>query len=390
MQPNASFRSVPFWTRSYDAPIGRRVVIQEYPLRDLPTAQDLGRATREFSIDAYVLGDDYDRQRNALQQAIETPGAGELIHPKLGRRMVVLTDGSLSERNDEQRMARFSLKFTELGNGVGLIAKPNAAKRVEQSALELWIAAKMSMLKKWQIPGASILNQSRQQVEGWLNHLETASRLVRSKSLPLTSWTRTLADARAQTLDLLRVPGDLSAELKGLSVSLRAAVLPVDLPALYQRLYQSSSSQIQAGKGDTPRQTLTLQNNQKTLIAHEQAGVIAEWGTVLLTQPTVREEALRSLDSWLAAVHELRASEPELYPALTAYQSAVLPAVHARIMQLPPLERVSVRQPMPLLAVAYAHQGPSFNDADWLAANAATIRHPLRLLSGEYWGAPGK
>lgn len=385
--PNASFRAVPFYVRGYDSGAGRRVVVNEYPFRDLPTTQDLGRKAREFNVDAYVLGDDYDAQSNALQAAIDAPGEGELIHPRLGRRLVVLTSGRRSEQDDERRLARFSLVFVEVGDGIGLISKPNTRRAVEQSAAELWIAAKLAMLKKWQIPGAAILNKSRQQLDGWLDNLETATALVRSKSGPLTQWTRTIANVRAKTLGVLRVPGDLSAELKGLSIAMSAAVLPVDLPGLYQRLYQSSKTQPSNSSltGDTPTQTGVLKSNRAALMMHEQAAVIAQWGQALLTLPVIREAAELSLSDWLAAVDELRTSEPELYPALTAYQATVLPAVQTRIIQLPPLERVSVHQPMPLLAVAYAHQGRGFDDAAWLNANSQ-IRHPLRLLPGEYWG----
>ncbi len=61
-----SFRGIPFFVDSSSAGFGRRNVLHEYPLRDTPYAEDLGRAQKEFTVEATVIGDDYLRKRDAL------------------------------------------------------------------------------------------------------------------------------------------------------------------------------------------------------------------------------------------------------------------------------------------------------------------------------------
>lgn len=107
----ASFRGIPFEVETYSMSIGRRTAVYEYPHRDLPSAQDFGLATRDVTFSAYVLGDDYDLQRNNLIQALEFPGPGELVHPYYGRVKVNVTSAKVSETATEYRMAKFELSF---------------------------------------------------------------------------------------------------------------------------------------------------------------------------------------------------------------------------------------------------------------------------------------
>lgn len=111
----ASFRGVPFKVESHDMEAGRRTVTHEFPLRDKPFTEDMGRRAKKFSVDAYVVGEDYFQQRDALIRACDEAGSAELVHPYLGTLKVVCTGLSLRETKSEGRMARFALSFIESG-----------------------------------------------------------------------------------------------------------------------------------------------------------------------------------------------------------------------------------------------------------------------------------
>lgn len=113
---DASFRGVPFKVDQDEATLGRRVQVHEYPNRDKPWAEDLGRATRRFSVQAYLIGDDFFTQRNRLIEEIEKPGSGTLVHPYYGEMTVTVTDEvRVSHTRDEGRMCRVSFSFVEAG-----------------------------------------------------------------------------------------------------------------------------------------------------------------------------------------------------------------------------------------------------------------------------------
>ncbi|WP_172820693.1 DNA circularization N-terminal domain-containing protein, partial [Escherichia coli] len=81
---DASFRGVPFKVEEESAGTGRRVETHEYPNRDKPYTEDLGKITFRPSITAYVVGDDCFDQRDRLIEALNKPGPGTLVHPTYG------------------------------------------------------------------------------------------------------------------------------------------------------------------------------------------------------------------------------------------------------------------------------------------------------------------
>ena len=113
---DASFRGVPFSVTDDDASFGRRVQVHEYPKRDKPYVEDMGRATRRFNVNAYVIGDDYMDKRDRVIQAIETAGPGTLVHPQYGE-LKGSIDGEVrvAYSGTEGRMCRISFMFVESG-----------------------------------------------------------------------------------------------------------------------------------------------------------------------------------------------------------------------------------------------------------------------------------
>lgn len=113
---DASFRGVPFKVEEESAGTGRRVETHEYPNRDKPYTEDLGKVTFRPSITAYVVGDDCFDQRDRLIDALNKPGPGTLVHPTYGE-LKVCVDGEVrvSTSKSEGRIVRFDLKFVEAG-----------------------------------------------------------------------------------------------------------------------------------------------------------------------------------------------------------------------------------------------------------------------------------
>jgi len=114
----ASFRGVQFGVEERGFATGRRAVVHEYPRRDVPYTEDLGRRARRFSVRAFVIGDDYTTRRDALLEACERAGPGEYVDRWLGTREVVCEQFRLTENMREGAFARFDLEFAEAGSNV--------------------------------------------------------------------------------------------------------------------------------------------------------------------------------------------------------------------------------------------------------------------------------
>lgn len=138
----ASFRGVPFYVTEAAGEGGRRVALFEFPQRDTPYAEDLGRKQRLFNIVGYVLGNRYPDVRDRLITACEAPGPGALIHPYIGEVQVVCTSLQYREAEEEGAIARFQIAFAESGTTRAPDVTVVPAAGVMGAASNLWSQAK--------------------------------------------------------------------------------------------------------------------------------------------------------------------------------------------------------------------------------------------------------
>jgi prophage DNA circulation protein len=123
-----SFRGVPFTVSDSAGEAGRRVVLHEYPFRDKPYPEDLGKSAQGgFTIECYVAGPDYMDQRDALIDALNQSGPGILVHPFHGRKSVQVISAPYRESTSEQGAARFTIKFVEAGENENPTSRINTA-----------------------------------------------------------------------------------------------------------------------------------------------------------------------------------------------------------------------------------------------------------------------
>ncbi|QHJ80049.1 MAG: hypothetical protein [Caudoviricetes sp.] len=105
-----SFRNVPFYIfREQRRSGGRRIVKREYPLRDDGGTVDLGRKLAERTFTACVLGRNAKAQCDALLEALEAKGAGELVHPEYGTLSVLIDSYECRSVADELDYYEFTL-----------------------------------------------------------------------------------------------------------------------------------------------------------------------------------------------------------------------------------------------------------------------------------------
>jgi prophage DNA circulation protein len=112
----ASFKGVPIKWISLEGENGRRVAEHEFPQRDKPWVEDMGRATRPYRFMAVCCGEDWLQQLNTLLAVLEEPGAGELVHPLFGRVTVYAKPAHWSLNLDVGGRVDIPLEFIENGD----------------------------------------------------------------------------------------------------------------------------------------------------------------------------------------------------------------------------------------------------------------------------------
>jgi prophage DNA circulation protein len=131
----AFFRMAPFHVDANSRTSGRRVVLHEFPKRDTPYAEDMGRSARRFPVTGYVIGPDYQIWRELLVLALEAEGPGLLILPTLLQRDTILVqprEYTVRETRQAGGMAEFEMQFVEAGetgfsSDIGSQEQANAA-----------------------------------------------------------------------------------------------------------------------------------------------------------------------------------------------------------------------------------------------------------------------
>ena len=209
----ASFRGVPFHVETIDHSAGDHIVLREYPFQDLPTVFRMGEAAEEIKFSAYVIGDDYTDQRDALRRVLT--GEGVLVHPTAGSmRVFVAGKYSIKEApTAEGGMARFDLTFIRAESRRYPAGAANAQATATAAAAAAKKAARDAFAAQWSIadqPGwvaDRAADRVKSSIEKTWDKLASATKDLQEFSSDLIASYQELRD---NVDELLRTPRNLA------------------------------------------------------------------------------------------------------------------------------------------------------------------------------------
>jgi len=159
LSQQASFRDVMFHVEQGGRMGGRRTSLHQYPKRNLPYAEDMGREAIRFQFSGYLIYKplsqsqsegsvryDYVAQRDRLLEALEKDDAGRLVHPVFCRQgILVMCDRfSMTESRERGGYTQFEMSFVQAGEptkAAGIISLASSvlssATSVDNAALNL-------------------------------------------------------------------------------------------------------------------------------------------------------------------------------------------------------------------------------------------------------------
>ena len=133
LQP-ARFRGATFHVDISARSGGRRLALHEYPKRDAPYPEDMGRKGRVFPVTVYLVGPDYQTDRDALIATLEAEGAGTLTLPTLGTFTVKAGLYTINERREAGGYCEGEITFFEDGTAASFSVTPATQDQVHASA----------------------------------------------------------------------------------------------------------------------------------------------------------------------------------------------------------------------------------------------------------------
>lgn len=355
----ASFRGVEFFFD--DAGLDnacRRVETHQFPFRDTPYSEDLGRQAESFPIEAYVVGDDYMEKRDALREACEAEGPGELIHPYYGSVQVLCTSCSIRESSQEGRVARFSLTFIEAGekNYPGETKDRRAVIKESADTLKSVSAAEFS---------------SSFSIDGFPEFIGFEAVEDINKFLD------TIGSTISDITTLVRKPYDLAVRIQSLITSYVDKLSDGESPAV--QTVRTAAQIAEYGEWKTSgtdsrmKQRSEANANAVVSLVRQSAAADAAETAVNLDFES-RQEAEEARDAVTEAIDEAaeHTENTETYLALTDLRVELTESVPAD--GLPELITKEIRSPRPSLVVAYEVYGDALRGDEIVRRNS--IRHP--------------
>lgn len=244
LQP-ASFRGVEFQVDSIDVQAGDNVVLREYPFQDLPTVFRMGAAKEEIKFSAYVIGDDYTLQRDALRAVLTGSGtvaaAGLLVHPTAGTLQASVTGTFTIKEHPKEMggMARFDLSFVRSEARRYPVSVPNTSAQASAAAATAKAAAVDDFASQFTLKGAPGWVSDR--VVGRITSgLDSSWGLIKSASSGLGDFSNSVIGSyqvlRSGLDTIVSTPREFGSQL-GLLFS-----LPTDLPLAASAGFQNAFS----------------------------------------------------------------------------------------------------------------------------------------------------
>lgn len=389
-----SFRGVSFNLKSSTRTGGRRTVLDEFPLRDTPTTQDMGRSARQFKLDMLLIGADYMAARDQLIAALEAAGPGTLVHPFYGELHVAVQGSYSCEESTEQGgRATLSANFVEAGEKPRPDSNPVPGATVNTAADALQGNATDAFVDSFGVAGYAGFV-----ADGAIDALNDVTRAINEAGGLLVGAQiigERVTRLAAAFQELILAPGNLAASLLEIVRGISNTADPfVALRAQMALFNLGRTSKATRGTGYVTPSRAQVAINQAAIQTLIERVAVSEAARLATGRPldangqpfsgltydsrdmavTVRDQVLAELER-----QQLLATRAS-YWSLARLASELVRDMNSRSASLAPLTRVTPATTQPALLIAHRLYGDAQRADEIVARNR--IKHPGFVAGG--------
>lgn len=376
-----SFRGATFWVRDAKLQAGRRVQVHEYPQRDEPYNEDLGRKARKMNFEAYCIGPDYHLERDKLIAEIEKAGPGALRHPYLGDKSVVVVDFSTRESTREGGFVAITIQCVEAGKQAFPSTKPSTQFKTKKAVEQTLNSAVLDFSREFILSDASTAS------EDFLAD-------VRAVFSPISN---TVGDVTSPLSDLLLSPLDLGTSIAGMVTGLNSSITaPLLRLDVFRKLFDAGDRP--SVSNTSPRSLQTARNQHALNILVRSSAVLSaanatadmelspakQTGAPLTRDRvlSIRDEVLTEIDDIQETVNPVGGDpiDDGLFDSLASLRLAVTEDLSTRAGRLPAVRNHTPEASLPALVLAHNLYGDASREAEIVSLN--NIPHPGRVVGG--------
>ena len=223
----ASYRGVPFFVDNYQqSGLARIVATKKIPFSDRFVHEDLGGDVPKNSMNIYLVGDDCDEQLQKLKEACRKEGAGEFVHPWLGKFKARISQLSISASKNELGLVKGSITVEqedEIPNrsvSVSLKLKTKVDSDKFKKDSKSKFTDRFSALKKVK----KKLDEAVEESEAALDSISDGRKSLQE----VNEFVNEIGKLKANTQVILQSPGDFAARIDNL-ISATAAIFGYDV-----------------------------------------------------------------------------------------------------------------------------------------------------------------
>lgn len=385
----ASFRGVSFQIEAAGHEGGRRIALHEFPQRDTPYAEDLGRKARLTNIEAFVIGPNYMVGRDALIGALDAAGAATLVHPYLGALSVVVDRYRLMETTDEGGLARFSISFLESGRQTFPTAILDTAYVVSEAVLSAVAMVEDAFAVGYAARGfpAFVADEAVTIAGQAFDLVERAGAILRNSGEPLYAVARAVGAARDRVVTLAREPENYATTMCGLAALMRASAATPRAAIDALKTLLLFAPELEPIGGTTASRRRQLANRPALINLLRRSAALEIARAAAAVDLTSYDEAAALRDEIAGWLDELQlaagdavgdsgdpVAEDAVYQAIGRVRMAVIRDLTARGGSLERVYRYTPAATEPALVLAYRLYGDASRGDEIVTRNR--IRHP--------------
>lgn len=351
----ASFRGVSFEVSGADGEFNLRHEVHEFPGRDGAVVEDLGQAPQRFTLDAFVLGDDWlDRKRRLIEACSKRGTGGVLVHPWFGAIAVFCTQCSVRESSAEGGLVRFSLSFVRVEGRPLIYDQRPPASDASEKADAVGAGAEQETADGLEVEGVPDFvragaGDAMAELGAFMRKLD----IFRGPAEEVAAQAERISSLIDQASTLATSPVEAAS-------TIRVAIERVVLTAsnYYAALYAYESFFTLEASSLGGLTNLEVARDRNALLIVSQARQTALAGAVRVAAQidwASYDDAIAARDRVLEALDaELDESSPQSYPMLARLRASLVAAVPPPQRDLPRIRRLQLTAATSAIELAYS------------------------------------
>lgn len=384
----ASFRGITFQVEESENTVGAREVVSEYPLRQTPLVEWLGRKARTYRITGFLVGENYAAVLAKLVRAFEKPPAGypfrvgsTLVHPYLGEIRVVGQMLRYRETFREGRMVRLEMQFVEAGLESGKPFTPSGINgKAAKAKAEADAISGANVEENMEVEGAgesafSAITEGMAVASNFMKKLDVFSGIAAD----VAAFGSKVNNLVNQAKELAAAPANMVASFKSTFASMEAAIGNASgVLSAYEGILDFDSPTIDgvsAAASKAASNSTLFYDHLKVAAAGGAvvAGVQVEWDSL--------DDAITARDRILTRIDDLMTRAPDsLYASLQDLRISAANGMPRAGADLPSVVSLTLERSVPALVLASRLYDQPRRDAGIIRRNQ--IAHPLFVPGG--------